>query len=105
VAYRAPWIDEEGRRLDEAEIAAFSATLRARRRWGVVRVLGLAIAIGAIVLGASRTAHKREVVFLRKAECLYDGCYCRNADGDLEQIGCNPPSIRECLPIADHCEP
>ncbi len=105
MVYREPWVDEEGRRLDDAEIAAFRSTLRARRRWGAVRVVGLVIAVLSVVAGASRAPREREVVFLRKGGCVYDGCYCRNGDGELEQIGCAPPSLRECLPIAARCAP
>jgi len=104
MVYREPWVDEQGRLLDEAEIEAFRAKLVWRRRWIALRFAALAfVVIGGVALVRS-APHKHEVVFERKAECVYDGCYCRGEDGNLVQTACAPPSMRECLPIADRCD-
>ena len=106
MVYRAPWVDQEGRRLDEAEISAFRASLRAKRRLGVARVAVLvaAAAVAAIALASAPRAPE-EIVFTRKAGCAYDGCFCWSGSGDLVQTACAPPDERECLPIAPRCAP
>ncbi len=101
MVYRTPWVDEE-RLLDDAEIAAFRATLRAQRRWACA-VGALVIAGGgAIALVASSSPTTPVIVFERKGECVYDGCFCRGEHG-LVQTTCPAPTARACLPIADHC--
>ncbi|HSQ62028.1 MAG TPA: hypothetical protein VLM85_02395 [Polyangiaceae bacterium] len=95
-------LQREGR-LDEAEIAAFGAMLRAQRRWARIIVAVALAGLGAIALAASSGPRpSSRVAFERKADCLYDGCFCRGEHG-LVQTACPPPESRECLPIADRC--
>jgi hypothetical protein len=102
--YRTPWVDEEARRLDEAEVAAFGAMLRAERRFARLVAVLVAAGIGAVALAAvTAPGAPAAVVFERKPGCVYDGCFCRGARG-LVQTACPPPAARTCLPITDRCD-
>ncbi len=102
MVYRTPWVDE-ARRLDEAEIAAFGAMLRARRRSELFVIALVVAGIAAAALIASVAPRPSPaVVFERKPDCVHDGCFCRGERG-LVQTQCPPPESRACLPIADRC--
>ena len=86
MAYRTPWVDEEGRKLDEAEIAAFGAMLRAQRGWVRFVVAFVVTILGAIALAAASVPREPAViVFERKPECVYDGCFCRGEHGLVDR--------------------
>jgi len=104
MVYRTPWVDEEGRKLEEAELAAFGAMLRGQRGWARFLVAFVVTSLVAILAlaAASVRSEPAAIVFERKPECVYDGCFCRGEHG-LVQTACPPAEGRVCLPIADRC--